>query len=104
MTSYHRKPTTFDELQVQSTTDHQDVQAFFGESYNYNRLSIIGAGFVGTDFFAIIIGGMDLPNGNEVLYVSTGGYIRVERRGDGKAIGITTAPDALAADPDFSAA
>lgn len=102
MTGYVRKPNTFDELQIQSSTDHADIAALFGESYNPTRFNILGSGFIGVDFFTVILNGMDLGNGGtETLYVNTGGYVRVERRGDGKSIGVTTAMGPLASDPDF---
>jgi hypothetical protein len=56
MTGYLRKPNTFDELLVETTTDGQDVATFFGQSYDTNRFSFQGAGFVGNGSFVVILG------------------------------------------------
>ncbi|ANN16230.1 hypothetical protein SD37_11640 [Amycolatopsis orientalis] len=105
MTGYVRKSTTFDELHLTPSTTPQEVRAFFGESYDSIRFSL---NFVGRDEagnFVVILNGREIPgDGQEEVYGNPGGFFRVERRGDGKTVGLTWAPEALAADPLFEQA
>ncbi|MEU3624983.1 hypothetical protein BS329_36645 [Amycolatopsis coloradensis] len=105
VTGYVRKPTTFEELLLSTTTTPQDVRAFFGETHDANRFSL---SFVGRDEaanFILVLNGRDLPgNGQEVVYTNPGGFLRAERRGDGKTVGIAWAPESLSADPQFEQA
>jgi len=102
MTSYARKPNTFDELLIGSTTDFDDISTFFGQSYDTNRFSLGGAGFLSPGSFAIVVNGPELPGGTQLVWGNTGGYFRAERRGDGLTVGITYSTEALSNDPNFS--
>ncbi|WP_284740291.1 hypothetical protein [Amycolatopsis sp. RTGN1] len=103
MTSYIRTPNTFDELQMTTSTTPEGVQTFFGESYDSNRFSLNYVGQNSPGNFILLLY-RAIPNSEqELVYTNLGGYLRAERRGDGKTVGITYSVDALAADPNFSA-
>ncbi|AUI57315.1 hypothetical protein [Amycolatopsis sp. BJA-103] len=105
MTGYVRKSTTFEELHLTTSTTPQEVRTFFGEPYDANRFAL---SFVGRDEaanFILVLNGREIPgDGQEEVYTNPGGYLRAERRGDGKTVGIAWAPEALAADPLFQQA
>lgn len=103
MTSYTRKPNTFDELLIESTTDYQDVATFFGQSYNANLFALNGAGWIQPGLFVVHVSRSDAPNGTELVYANTGNFLRAERRGDGATVNLTYSVDSLATDANFTA-
>ncbi len=101
MTHYVRRPNTFDELAITSSTTVSDVTTFFGQTYDANRFSLNFVGLNSPGNFVLVLYKAFADNPQELVYTNPGGYLRAERRRDGTTVDIAWAPEPLSTDPQF---